>query len=223
MSAARVAQPLWRTHAQRIVARAGPALATPVKATLTLRQLVPVCARVRAAEAELVEVHRIELGWLLRCAARLRLASDPDGERLLALLEELPLELPAWREALLDALRCAAADGLRCPRSLAETIARCAGNAPRAWAPAADLARASLRMDPCAEGRLVLGLALLAEGRADQAASLLASELLDPQRRASRGLRARWLHALAICEEAACPGAGRALDELLQPGAEEPQ
>lgn len=141
------------------------------------------------ALAELERVHRVELACLLREAARepLGLARSPR---------------PVQRAGLEEALTCAELDGLRLSPAVLGPARRWLSGED---VPPVQLARASLRLDECLEGRRLLACILLREGHGRRASSLLASSLLGLGRMegALRETRRELTEMLASAQETA--------------------
>ncbi|MCK6446706.1 MAG: hypothetical protein L6Q99_09975 [Planctomycetes bacterium] len=152
----------------------------------------------RAACDELERVHALELGYLLREAARLRAAVEPGGRRWRWLVGR-PGTLGAWRRAFREALRLVADERCATSRDLDELCRRCLAADVADWPPSRTLFDASLALAPHELGRLACAGAALAAGDFDGARRIAAREL-DP-RLPPREEGAFWA-ALACSEEA---------------------
>lgn len=142
------------------------------------------------AERELMRVHRIEQARLLRAAALLRAAESVVG-RLYAGAKASGRMRERWRADCVQELRSSAFAGLIPLRMLQ----RCCEKPIGAWDAASVLARASLDLEGCDEGRLQLARAHIAEGRADAAQIELEGWL---QRAPGGEFRARMLELDAL-------------------------
>jgi hypothetical protein len=132
--------------------------------------------RLAAAERELEGVHRAELAYLLREASRLRRAPR-------AVHRQQDAALRACRDGLAEALACARSDALRLDARWCGLVRACIDAAVPDWPQASTLARVSLEVEPCAEGRVELARALLvaedaSAAEAAEAGSALAAALL---------------------------------------------
>jgi tetratricopeptide (TPR) repeat protein len=144
---------------------------------------------VAAAERELLRLHRVELAFHLRQAARAVLAGAAETR-----------SLAQRRAGLRDALAVAASDGMRASPALFALLERClraGGDAPRA----SELARAALELHDVEAGRALSAEALLAAGELDEAQGAFARALA---RRPSAGV----LHELVAGWTAAARLAG---------------
>jgi hypothetical protein len=133
--------------------------------------------RLAAAERELEAVHRAELAYLLREASRLRRTTPT------ARAAEDAATL-ACREGLAEALACARDDALRLEVRWRRLARACIEASVGAWPRASALARVSLEVEPCTEGRVELARALLVEDAtsshaAAEAGRTLAAALLS--------------------------------------------
>jgi hypothetical protein len=124
-------------------------------------------ATLRAAERELLRVHRAETAYLLRRAAALRRSVPAPGAPA----------LDTWRVCMREQLACMALDRLRVSAELERVLEFCADRALESWPSAAELARAALALHDVEAGRIALAEALLAAGSAREAASAFASAL----------------------------------------------
>jgi hypothetical protein len=124
-------------------------------------------ARAVAAGRELTRVHLCELAYLLREASRLRRAHEATA-----------VAVRACREGFAEALECARLDGLALPARWSALASLCASSGVAAWPRSVLLARTALEVEPCEEGRVELGRALLAAGEPRAAAAAMAAALL---------------------------------------------
>jgi hypothetical protein len=153
----------------------------------------------RAAERELLRVHRSEIAYLLRRAADLRRGAGESGA----------LSLDAWRACMREQLDCIALDRLHASGELLGLLESCARGAIAGWPSASELARASLALHDVEAGRVAVAEALLDAGAVHEAASSFASALqrsvdadnfgrlleglIEAQHRLGHGVRARGL------------------------------
>jgi hypothetical protein len=145
----------------------------PVRAaSVRLPGRAPRSDRLAAAERELVAVHRAELAFLLREASRLRRGSQGAASGEPTAAER------ACRDGLDEALGCARGDALALPSRWQALVRACIVGTVDEWPQASTLARLSLEVEPCAEGRVELARAHLAEGRPEAAGRGLATALL---------------------------------------------
>lgn len=152
----------------------------------------------RAACDELERVHARELGYLLREAARLRAAVEPDGRRWRWLVGR-PGTLGAWRRAFRDALRLVAEERCATSTDLDDLCRRCLADDVADWPSSRTLLDAALALAPHELGRLASAGAALAAGDFESARRIAAREL-DP-RLPPREEGAFWA-VLACAEEA---------------------
>lgn len=143
-------------------------------------------ARAAAAERELARVHLCELAYLMREASRVR--------RGQAAVEAVR----ACREGFAEALECARRDSLALPARWRALARLCASSGVEAWPRSVHIARTALEVEPCEEGRVELGRALLAEGEPRAAAAAMAAALLGCR---SVGRAAPLLDELARLED----------------------
>lgn len=162
----------------------------------------PACARLRRAELELSEVHRLELARALRLAACV--ATSPPLERGPAELERAVLE-EAWTLALADQVEFDASVGRLVERLLARPA--------RAWPRAARIAALAFELAPCAQGRGVQARAFEAAGE------LLAASVayaLAVRRAPTARVALAFLAGLARVQRAlGCEESSRALEREL--------
>jgi hypothetical protein len=122
-------------------------------------------SRLERAQGELLAVHRAELAFLLRQAARLRLSGDLEC-------------LEACRAGLREAQECARADGWDMPHNLRRLVPRVIGSPPQEWPDAVRLARTAFALEARESGAVLLAQALDRAGDAHAASGLLAVALL---------------------------------------------
>ena len=147
-----------------------------------------------SVEQELARVHRQEQAELLRGAAESVLLTQIEG-RLQTAPEADEVDLDAWFARCAREIDCAMSSGERVDGELLG----CCLLDPREWSLARRLARASLALYDCAEGRLQLARIVFTGGRRAWGETMLAGVLEGD---ATTSVRARAREALGCACEA---------------------